>query len=46
LAVLDDAVASGLAGADMAEVLTTLRRSNAPALSGTFSPTMQTGALS
>ncbi|MGW6725671.1 NAD(P)-dependent oxidoreductase [Nocardia sp. NPDC055029] len=45
-AVLDDAVTSGLAAADMAEVLTTLRRRSALALSETLSPTPQTGALS
>ncbi|MFI9408565.1 NAD(P)-dependent oxidoreductase [Nocardia gamkensis] len=44
-AVLDDAVDAGLAEADMAEVLTTLRRSNALALSEILSPTSQTGAL-
>ncbi|KAF0845329.1 NAD(P)-dependent oxidoreductase [Nocardia caishijiensis] len=46
LTVLDDAVADGLAQADMAEVLTALRRRNATALTEIVSPAPQTGALS
>ncbi|MGW5309275.1 NAD(P)-dependent oxidoreductase [Nocardia thailandica] len=46
LGVLDEAVAGGLASADMAEVLTVLRRGNGPALSEPPSPALQTGALS
>ncbi|TQM33368.1 NAD(P)-dependent oxidoreductase [Nocardia bhagyanarayanae] len=44
--VLDEAVAGGLASADMAEVLTALRRSNASALPEIPSPALHTGALS
>ncbi|MGW6426560.1 NAD(P)-dependent oxidoreductase [Nocardia sp. NPDC055053] len=46
LAVLDDAVAVGLAQADMAEVLTALRRSNQLVLRETLSTPQQTGARS
>ncbi|MEU6187580.1 NAD(P)-dependent oxidoreductase [Nocardia sp. NPDC047038] len=46
LAVLDDAIAAGLAQADMAQVLTALRRSNQPMSRETGSTPQQTGALS
>ncbi|MFE6925408.1 NAD(P)-dependent oxidoreductase [Nocardia sp. NPDC057663] len=46
LAVLDDAIAVGLGEADMAEVLTALRRSNQLALHETPSTPQQTGARS
>ncbi|MEU4413244.1 NAD(P)-dependent oxidoreductase [Nocardia salmonicida] len=45
-AVLDDAVATGLGQADMAEVLTVLRRRNGVMLRETLSTAPQTGALS
>ncbi|WP_039804693.1 NAD(P)-dependent oxidoreductase [Nocardia araoensis] len=46
LAVLDDAIAAGLAQADMAQVLTALRRSNQPMSREAGSTPQQTGALS